>query len=204
MGKDVLNERIAEQDAAEAPDLATLALAWLGADSRPRLIVAADLQVLWSNRPASQQLGDDAGVVLRDGALAFASATAQRDFTDFIEALGEELGTVSIPYPDRSAHLLFRGRRIGVDGRSAACLEFTRDTAGFMANYSDIDRVFSLTRAEHRIVVGLLNGRTASQLATDLLISVDTVRTHVRRIYSKVGVRSREEMFSRLRPYRIL
>lgn len=200
----MLNGSGARRDSINRQDIPALALGWLAVDFRPRLIVLPDLQVLWHNEPAEEQLGEATGVTLRDGALHFASATTQRDFTDFLERLGSGLDTLSIRYADRSAHLLFRGWRIDTAGRGAACLEFTRDTQEFVARYYDIDRVFALTPAEHRVVIGLLDGRTAGQLAAAQTISVDTVRTHVRRVYSKIGVRSREELFSRLRPYRIL
>ncbi len=185
-------------------ELPALALGWLAADFRPRLIVSADLQVLWSNDCAQRQLAEDHGVTVRDGALQFASTTIQWEFVDFIEQLDPQLKTFAVRCNDPSMHLLFRGRRVEVAGGSAACLEFTRDSTKFLAQYQDIERVFALTPAEHRVAIGLLNGRTAVQLAGDLLISVDTVRTHVRRIYSKIGVRSREELFARLRPFRIL
>jgi len=49
----------------------------------------------------------------------------------------------------------------------------------------------------------MLNGNTAAAIAANSNISIDTVRTHIRHIYSKIGVASREGMFRQLRPYRI-
>ena len=36
-----------------------------------------------------------------------------------------------------------------------------------------------------------------------LLITLDTVRSHIRSIYGKMGVTSREALFFKLRPYRL-
>ncbi|HLL58488.1 MAG TPA: helix-turn-helix transcriptional regulator [Allosphingosinicella sp.] len=66
-----------------------------------------------------------------------------------------------------------------------------------------MDKVFRLTASEHRILMLMLDGLTADELSQRLGSSLDTVRTHIRNIYGKLKVTSREGMFSRLRPYRV-
>ena len=41
-------------------------------------------------------------------------------------------------------------------------------------------------------------------MAQRLHTSVKTVRTHIRHVYSKLGVSSREELFHKLTPYMIV
>jgi DNA-binding NarL/FixJ family response regulator len=50
-----------------------------------------------------------------------------------------------------------------------------------------------LSTREHEIVSHLCRGRRYKEIAGDLNISVETVRTHLRRIYEKLQVRSRTE-----------
>jgi DNA-binding CsgD family transcriptional regulator len=42
---------------------------------------------------------------------------------------------------------------------------------------------------------------TAAEIASRTHLSVGTVRTHIRRIYLKVGVKSREGLLGRFAPY---
>ena len=82
-------------------------------------------------------------------------------------------------------------------------LIFYRSGAEFSLRYADLDKVFRLTASEHRILMLMLDGLTADELSQRLGSSLDTVRTHIRNIYGKLKVTSREGMFSRLRPYRV-
>lgn len=55
-----------------------------------------------------------------------------------------------------------------------------------------------ITQAEQRIAGQLVLGRTAGSIAADLDVSINTVRTHIRNIYSKLQCNSREELFATL------
>ncbi|WP_084721797.1 LuxR C-terminal-related transcriptional regulator [Rhodococcus marinonascens] len=50
-----------------------------------------------------------------------------------------------------------------------------------------------LTRRELELLMELPSWRTAEQIAADLCVSVNTVKTHLRGIYRKLGVRSRRD-----------
>lgn len=55
---------------------------------------------------------------------------------------------------------------------------------------SERPRRICLSRREHQVLRGLSEGRSYKQVADRLEISVDTVRAHVRGLYSKLGVHS--------------
>ena len=69
--------------------------------------------------------------------------------------------------------------------------------------WSDFPKVFGLTRAETVVVKMIVGGASADMIAEELSVAIDTVRTHVRRIYAKLGVNNREQLFSRISPFRI-
>jgi DNA-binding NarL/FixJ family response regulator len=52
----------------------------------------------------------------------------------------------------------------------------------------------TLTARETEVLAELQRGRANAQIASDLHVSVETVRTHVRSVYRKLGVRSRREL----------
>jgi DNA-binding NarL/FixJ family response regulator len=51
-----------------------------------------------------------------------------------------------------------------------------------------------LTAREAEVIELLQDGRTNAEIATELSIGVETVRTHARNIYRKLGVPSRREL----------
>jgi DNA-binding NarL/FixJ family response regulator len=58
-----------------------------------------------------------------------------------------------------------------------------------------------LSPREQAVLDGLAKGWTYKQLASELDISVDTIRTYIRRIYEKLHVQSRTEAVAKyLRP----
>ena len=55
------------------------------------------------------------------------------------------------------------------------------------------ERFESLSEREREILLRFADGKSYSQAADELAISIDTVRTHVRRMYAKLEVRSRPQ-----------
>jgi DNA-binding NarL/FixJ family response regulator len=53
-----------------------------------------------------------------------------------------------------------------------------------------------LTAREAEVLTGLQERRSNAQIAADLHISIETVRTHARHIYRKLGVSSRRELLA--------
>lgn len=71
-------------------------------------------------------------------------------------------------------------------------LAFSRRTAGFLDQALEGS---GLTDAE-RVVLGyLFRGFTATGIARELTVSLNTVRTHMRHVYAKLGVHGRSELF---------
>lgn len=54
-----------------------------------------------------------------------------------------------------------------------------------------------LTEREKQVAGLLLKGRTSKLIASELFLSENTVKTHIKNIYAKMNVRSRAELFNR-------
>jgi DNA-binding CsgD family transcriptional regulator len=57
---------------------------------------------------------------------------------------------------------------------------------------------YGLTPKEAETALGLIDGQSAEVIAATLGISINTVRTHLKRVYEKVGVQSQTELVARL------
>lgn len=55
-----------------------------------------------------------------------------------------------------------------------------------------------LTQAQHRVAALIVQGQTNREIAAAMFITVNTVQTHVRHIFQKLGVRSRTELVALL------
>ena len=55
-----------------------------------------------------------------------------------------------------------------------------------------------LTETEHRIAALVAQGQTNREIAAAMFVTENTVQTHVRHIFQKLGVRSRTELAARL------
>lgn len=183
----------------------SLALGWVERDVQSRLIVDEDLQYVWSNGAAKSELERRHDLELRDGQLATTNPAFQQQLAGFVESCDGSTCTWALPCEDGDGHVLFRATEIGLDenGQRYIGLMFYRSGSAFTTRYADLDRVFQLTPAEHRVLGRLLNGQTADEVARDLKVSIETTRSHIRQIYTKLAVTSREGLFSKVRPYRI-
>ena len=61
-----------------------------------------------------------------------------------------------------------------------------------------------LSEAELRVVRYLPSNLTASEIASQLLVSANTVRTHMRHIYAKLDAHTRSEAVARARELRLI
>lgn len=59
-------------------------------------------------------------------------------------------------------------------------------------------RTFGLTRREEEVLVLLLKGCTRPEIARELFVSGDTVKTHVRNLYRKTGAAGKDELVETL------
>ncbi|MEO1060747.1 MAG: response regulator transcription factor [Actinomycetota bacterium] len=111
------------------------------------------------------------GQALRLGAVDVLDKTTSPD--DIALAVGEILET---------------GRPAGGAARRAALLEAAdRESRDDEARGASLRR---LTDRELEVLAGLVDGRSVDEIAAEQTVAVSTVRTHVRRILEKLGVRS--------------
>jgi ATP/maltotriose-dependent transcriptional regulator MalT len=75
---------------------------------------------------------------------------------------------------------------------------------GRCESYPRVNRRLALTRGEIRVPRYLPTNLSAPEIAGELYVSPNTVRTHQRHLYQKLGARSRSQAVERARAFGLL
>lgn len=182
-------------------EVGALALRWFDIDLQPRLICTRTLELVWANQTAKDALRSGGDLEVRDGTIATCERAQQAALCTFVRECETVLSTLALPAADGDGHLLLRARQLDTEGRIA--LVFLRSNGAFRALHADLEHAFRLTPSEYRVLLRLIEGQTAEAIASATKLSVETVRSHIRHIYAKMGVASREAMFAKTLPFRL-
>ena len=160
------------------------------------------MTLLWANDAAHEMLAegthitlDEDTVILRiDGlrAMVEQAIRARNDESLFLIEHSEAIGS----------DLLVRLERLpDADDKAYFGLQLIRH-APIPGGWSEMLAAhFQLTPKQSQVLVRMISGESGEDIAKALGISVETVRTHVRDVYAKLRVSSREELFVRVRPF---
>ena len=188
-----------------APDMiGALACSWLEHSDAAHVMLSEQLTILWANAAALSALAEERDVESRFGILSTINASLQPLLHDFVVNSGQSLTSWSMRRMDGDGRLIFRTRRI-TGGREGAVygVTFFGSGTGFQPRFLELEEVFHLTRSEHRVLMELANGHETEFIARMLKVSIETIRSHIRSIYRKLNVRSREALFYKMQPYRL-
>jgi DNA-binding CsgD family transcriptional regulator len=174
--------------------------------------------VLYANAAAREIAALGNGLKIENGRIRL---TAPRQSTALLEALGDVAAGRGAPVrrmdaPRRHPIGPYRLLIMNVPGSSALPLGVSQPAATILVidneassepDLTILRELFSLTKAEARITAKLALGRSVEEMATDLGITVETARTHVRRVLSKTSTGRQGELISlvlRMAPFRRL
>lgn len=177
-----------------------LVLHWFDIDQVPRLIVDRSLAIQWLNVSAERQLMQRRGLARRGDYLVAVNPAHQVQLLALLAGCGDEAETLCLRSEDPDAQLLICVQPLPTE-RFGLVLRRSGDE--FKPRYADFQAVFQLTPGEIRVLLQLADGHSASQVAARLGVSTETVRTHIKNLYAKLGVKSREALLSRIRAFQI-
>lgn len=177
-----------------------IAQEWLRLDGRKRIVLNDDAELRWISPAASDALGPANGLWIENGRLVAGDAADQAVLARLLESPAPH-ETAAIGRVDEAYFVLRRWRVPEPRGERLHLIEFNTAGHGWSGELVGLDHAFGLTPTEAMVVRELVAGRAVDALSVRLAISRETVRTHIRRIYAKTAVKSREELFARLRPF---
>ena len=184
-------------------ELGGWALSWLDRQSLPHVMLSKELTILWANAAARAALTDKRDVQSCTRTFAAVDPDHRPNLHNFLISSNSSLTSWSMPRSDGDGRVIFRAQRIEETASSIIIVTFFGSGSDFQPVYAALDNIFGLTKAQHGVLTDLLDGHDADAIAQLRKVSVETVRTHIRIIYSKIGVNSREALFHTLQPFRL-
>ena len=183
-----------ERDGLDWPAL------WFARDAAARLIVGRDLAVLAVNANALSLLEANGAYSLRDGALTARDRKSLSEITAIVASAGPQ-ARLGVAGAAGGAALLVDALALGDDPASPVTMTLRDLGASVEIECADLESMFAVTPGERQVIVQLLKGYSSREIAAQFGKSILTVRTHVKRAYGKIGVKTRGQLFARLLPY---
>ena len=163
------------------------------------------LHVRFANK-AFRAMANDGALALRGRTLSSAWPSSARQFDRMTRSalLGEPGGTMAIPHPDDGRLITIRvtpahGRAFdglsGLGHSDSAAIIFMLDPGRPSTLPPEwIVDAYQLTMAEAQVALEASLGRSVSAIGLRLKVSPNTVKTHLRRVFAKTGVRGQAEL----------
>jgi DNA-binding CsgD family transcriptional regulator len=174
---------------------------WVDGEARARLVVDSNLIVYWVSSSAEAFLRKEQAVLYRNGRLRSRDPRMEQALRAFVAEATDSLTSQCITNRDTGEHVVLTAVRLQAPWRHVIGLTLHQTGADLGVRLADLHQAFGLTPSERSIARHLLDGMTADETAAELGISLDTVRTHIKRAYAKLGVGSREAFFHKLAPF---
>ena len=167
------------------------------------LIVDRDHKVEYGNRAASELLLNGyGGLSLDEARLGAKSEDLSQPLAEAIRLACVDLQPSGVCRPEagvpaeRWLRLVVAPVHFGGTGRAAVWIVNTESPAS--PSEELLAALFGLSRAEARLAVCVLLGRSAAQCARQFGVGVSTIRSQLRSIFSKTGVRRQAQLVALL------
>lgn len=165
------------------------------AGAKGRVVLQHDRSVVIANGAAKAEFARADCICVADGRVQFANRRFAEEGAKFL-VTGWRRPTWMLAVSTRSGEppLCMQAVRLHADGATLNLVKFWRMRPQAVVRLAPIAQMFNLTRAERRIVAHALTHDTANAIADAAGVKLGTVNTHLKRIYLKLGVRSRTEL----------
>jgi DNA-binding CsgD family transcriptional regulator len=174
---------------------------WLDGDRCPRILVDGELAAHWVNPSAEALMRSDRSVLHRNGRIVPKDPRLEGELRSFIAQATDEVSAQCVCNRETGDQLVLAATRLRAPWNHLVGVTLHRIGDDITVRLADLRRPFGLTTSEARVAEHLLCGKTAEETAAALKVSLETVRTHIKRAYGKLGVNSRERFFYRLAPF---
>lgn len=173
----------------------------LGAlDARPRVVVDRNMIVHWRSDNAARLLTRPFPLTIADGALGAGGGNADAALKEFVEELGSSCDTLLVRREGSRHWAMVIGWSMPRDP-DLVCLLMNLSVPHRGVHESGLARALRLTATETRVLDHFARLNSPREIASEMDISLSTVRSHLKQIHSKAGVVSAVQLTQLVRGY---
>uniref|UniRef100_UPI0035CC1B41 helix-turn-helix transcriptional regulator n=1 Tax=uncultured Sphingomonas sp. TaxID=158754 RepID=UPI0035CC1B41 len=176
---------------------------WVDKDIRARILIDNDMNILWMNHAALGVINLSDMFYIIKNRLSVREERQLIALRSFIKSSGNHPSSMWIRNASHHYTLCVALALSDADGEPVTGLVLRPTTWFTNLDGGILQAEFSLTTAERRVIEALFGGLTADEVAANLAVSVGTVRAHIRHIYDKLDVGSREALFHKILPFSV-
>jgi DNA-binding CsgD family transcriptional regulator len=171
------------------------------------LLIDAERRLLVANTPGREILSLRDGFRLESGQIRLASSKEDSTLREVVREIAanreSQVNRLSVTRSSQASpyRLLMMpvpslgAAPLGISQPAVAMVIIDADSA-FSPDASALGALFSLTPAEIRVTSLLVQGHSMEEIAAELGVSLETVRTHVRRVFSKTATNRQGELIA--------
>jgi DNA-binding CsgD family transcriptional regulator len=169
------------------------------ADHGAKLVLDENRRVIWASAGATLLASGQSCISVTNGLFGGRTRYSDlllRDLCASAQDSGDPMVEMLVaPESSQAPQLFVRAERHPVSGERFILLT-VRDLVRDLDGLPDLGRLYGLTRTEQQVTRLMIQGQSVTEIGSRLNKSVLTVRTHVKRVYNKLDVRTKEQLFS--------
>lgn len=159
-----------------------------------RILIDPTAHILWRSGCASLLMAGDSPFFDAGGRFRGRDARSEAVLAECIADAVSGKEACRLVKRGQDRRFLLRVRL--VEGGDEAALVVTFKDFDAPVQLPQLGQVFGLSAAETATLNEIIAGKNADRIAADKRVSILTVRTHIKHIHSKMGVRSKEEILA--------
>jgi DNA-binding CsgD family transcriptional regulator len=172
---------------------------WTFAAPYPLVLLQKTGRLVWCNAAAMRLLQGASPLVLRNGQLMARRSAANSGFRAWLKGVtdGPSFHVVRGDLPQANVVI----QAMAVSGAADDVVGCRLRSAGARTEIADLALALGITPAQSGIVRRMILGSSLEQISDETGLSITTVRTHLRNIYARLNISSRDELFRLCLPY---
>lgn len=172
---------------------------WTFAAPQPLVLLQRNGRLIWCNAAAMRLLQGSSPLTLRNGVLTTRRSGANSEFKTWLESVTETPSLHVIKGEPRYSNIVAQAFTVESAGEGVVGCRMRATDA--RTEVADLVEGLGLTPAQSSIVRRLILGSNIEEISFETDLSITTVRTHLRNIYARLGISSRDDLFQLCLPY---
>lgn len=175
---------------------------WLSTGQHARIIFDANLHIIWANTQFLASVDDYGFLSVDRGSFRFIRKKDHSKLEEMIADRKIQDGFFIGAEMESVQKFAIQIQRISCDQAvDYFGIRIARYENYLSSNFRNFQGVYNFTNTENEICHLLLSGKNVWEISEEKRKSQDTIRFHIRNIYTKMNISSREEFFANLRHF---